>query len=126
SEASDNTPPTSQSQNQEIFLGEEEIFDVSLSTFYVFDKENTRRPPPAQQLRFARCGGCGGCGGHGGGCGCGGPGGGRGHCGVGGRGPGRRRGHGGVWGSGPSGRGVPAWRPMRRLPRRLPMRRPFL
>src|SRR5262249_4203766 len=64
-----------------IFLGEEEIFDVSLSTFNVFDKENSRRPPPAQQLRFARCGGCGG---HGGGCGCGGHGGGRGHGGLGG------------------------------------------
>jgi len=39
-EASANTPPTSQSQNQEIFLGEEEIFDTSLSTFFTFDKEN--------------------------------------------------------------------------------------
>src|SRR5262245_25271311 len=96
SEASANTPPTSQSQNQEIFLGEEEIFDVSLSTFYVFDKENSRRPSPAQQLRFARCGGCGGhgggCGGHGGGCGCGGHGGGCGHGGLGGCG------HGGLGG----------------------------
>src|ERR1700682_6684191 len=35
-----------QSQNtsrQEIFLGEEELSDVSLATFYVFDKENTDR-----------------------------------------------------------------------------------
>jgi hypothetical protein len=74
SEASVNTPPTSQSQNQEIFLGEEEIFDVSLTTFYVFDKENGRASPLAQHLKLARggCGGCGhggGCGGHGGGCG---------------------------------------------------------
>jgi hypothetical protein len=92
SEASANTPPTSQSQNQEIFLGEEEIFDVSLSTFYVFDKENSRRPPPAQQLRFARCGGCGG---HGGGCGCGGHGGGCGHGGLGGCGHGGCAFHGG-------------------------------
>jgi hypothetical protein len=38
SEASANTPPPS--QNHEIFLGEEEISDVSLATFYVFDKEN--------------------------------------------------------------------------------------
>src|SRR5215831_10496156 len=67
SEASANTPPTSQSQNQEIFLGEEEIFDVSLSTFYVFDKENGGASPLAQHLKLAR-GGCGGCG-HG--CGCG-------------------------------------------------------
>src|SRR5215468_3285804 len=64
SEASANTPPTSQSQN---FLGEEEIFDVSLSTFYVFDKENGGASPLAQHLKLAR-GGCGGCG-HG--CGCG-------------------------------------------------------
>ncbi len=75
-EASANTPPTSQSQSHEIFLADEEIFDVSLATFYVFDKENTGTPPLAQQLRFARGGGCGcghggGCGGHGGGCGCG-------------------------------------------------------
>ena len=65
-EASANTPPTSQSQSHEIFLADEEIFDVSLATFYVFDKENTGTPPLAQQLRFARGGGCG-CG-HGGGC----------------------------------------------------------
>jgi hypothetical protein len=82
SEASANTPPTtSQSQNHEVFLGEEEISDVSLATFYVFDKENTGQPPPAQQLRLARCGGCGcGCHGGGGGCGCGGWHGGGGAC----------------------------------------------
>jgi hypothetical protein len=86
SEASANTPPISQSQNQEIFLGEEEIFDTSLSTFFTFDKENGGATPLAQQLKLAGggCGhgggggcGCGhggggGCGcGHGGGCGCG-------------------------------------------------------
>jgi hypothetical protein len=37
SEASANTPPTS--QPYELFLGEEEIFDSSLSTFYTFDRE---------------------------------------------------------------------------------------
>jgi len=72
-EASANTPPPS--QGNELFLGEEELFDVSLATFYVFDKENAGAPPLAQQLRLAR-GGCGGgCGGGcrcGGGCGCGG------------------------------------------------------
>ena len=69
-EASANTPPPS--QGNELFLGEEELSDVSLATFYVFDKENTGPPPLAQQLRLAR-GGCGGCGcGHGGGGGCGG------------------------------------------------------
>src|SRR5215472_8987085 len=83
SEASANTPPTSQSQNQEIFLCEEEIFDVSLSTFYVFDKENGGASPLAQHLKLAR-GGCGGCG-HGCGCGHGGCGhGGLGGCGHGG------------------------------------------
>ena len=65
-EASASTPPPS--QGNELFLGEEELSDVSLATFYVFDKENTGAPPPAQKLRLARCGGCGG----GGGCGCGG------------------------------------------------------
>jgi hypothetical protein len=62
SEASANTPAPS--QNHEIFLGEEEISDVSLATFYVFDKENAGPPPLSQKLRLAA--GCGaGCG-----CGC--------------------------------------------------------
>src|SRR5262245_15966073 len=48
----------------EITLGEEEISDVSLATFYVFDKEN-----PQADLQLVRHGGCGGhghggCGGH--------------------------------------------------------------
>ena len=61
SEASANTPPPS--QNHEIFLGEEEeIFDVSLATFYVFDKENAGPPPLSQKLRLAVGGGAG--------CGC--------------------------------------------------------
>jgi hypothetical protein len=48
----------------EITLGEEEISDVTLATFYVFDKENPRIPG----IQLARGGGCGGggCGGHGG------------------------------------------------------------
>ena len=46
-EASANAPPTSQSQNHEIFLGEEELSDVSLATFYVFDRENAGPPPLA-------------------------------------------------------------------------------
>jgi hypothetical protein len=75
SEATTNLPSTSQSR--EIFLGEEEISDVSLATFYVFDKENAGTPPLAQKVRLARCargcgrggacGGCGGCAGCGGG-----------------------------------------------------------
>ena len=60
SEAMANTPPTSQSQNYEVFLGDEEIFDASLSTFYTFDKENAGQTSLAQHLKLAR--GCGGCG----------------------------------------------------------------
>jgi hypothetical protein len=72
SEATTNVPSTS--QPHELFLGEEEIFDVSLSEFYVFDKENAGAPSLAQGLKLARGGGCG-CGGHGGCGGCGGHGG---------------------------------------------------
>src|ERR1700746_758427 len=76
--ASANTPPTSQSQSHEILLGEEEVFDSSLSTFFTFDKENAGQASLAQQLKLARGGG-GGCGcGHGGGGGGGGGGGHRG------------------------------------------------
>jgi hypothetical protein len=53
-----------QSQNvsprHEIFLGEEEISDVSLSTFYVFDKESAK-PQLGEKVawwRGCRCGGC--------------------------------------------------------------------
>jgi hypothetical protein len=49
--------------SRQVFLGEEEITDVSLATFYVFDKESAGSLKPGVQL--AR-GGCGG-----GGCGCG-------------------------------------------------------
>jgi hypothetical protein len=54
-------------------LGEEEIADVSLSTFYVFDKENAATPALGEKLAAGcRCG-CRGCGGRGcGGRGCGG------------------------------------------------------
>src|ERR1035441_7688136 len=60
--------------SHEITLAEEEISDVSLATFHVFDKEN--EPPLRQGLRLA----AGGCGGHGGCGGCGGHGGGAGGC----------------------------------------------
>jgi hypothetical protein len=60
SEASANTSPPS--QKHEIFLGEEEISDVSLATFYVFDKDNAGPPPLSQKLRLAAGGGAG--------CGC--------------------------------------------------------
>src|SRR6516164_2533113 len=59
----------------EIALGEEEISDVNLATFYVFDKENAGASQPSQGLKlaFGGCRGCGGCGCRGcGGRGCGG------------------------------------------------------
>src|SRR5215472_14961962 len=71
-----NTPP-----NHEIFLGDEEISDVSLSTFFVFDKENAAQAKLGEKVawgcgcRGCRCGGCrcgwgwrGGCGWGCGGC----------------------------------------------------------
>jgi hypothetical protein len=62
-------------QGHEIILGEEEISDVSLATFYVFDKENNGTLQDGT-LQLARGGG--GCGHGGGGGGCRGGGGGRG------------------------------------------------
>jgi hypothetical protein len=61
---SDQTSP-----NQRFVLGEEEMADVSLATFHLFDRENV-----GSGVQIARgCGGCGGCHGCGGGCrGCGG------------------------------------------------------
>src|ERR1700691_3465044 len=48
--------------SHEIILGEEELSDVSLATFYVVDKENAAAAKSG--IRIARgCGGCGGCGG---------------------------------------------------------------
>ena len=59
-ETTTNLPATS--QPHELFLGEEEIFDTSLSTFYVFDKENAGANSLAQDLKLAfGCGGCCGC-----------------------------------------------------------------
>jgi hypothetical protein len=63
------------SRRHEIALSEEEISDVSLATFYVFDKENVATRARGEKLsRWANgCGGCGGCGcgeGCGGGGGC--------------------------------------------------------
>jgi hypothetical protein len=66
------------SPRHEVLLGEEEISDVSLSTFYVFDKENAAKPEAGEKVAWwggcrcggcrcgcgwRRCGGCGGCGG---------------------------------------------------------------
>jgi hypothetical protein len=66
--ASASAPATnvpSQDNARRLILTEEEISDVSLATFQVFDREN---PPLNQGIKVARGGGCGGCG-HGGGCG---------------------------------------------------------
>jgi hypothetical protein len=56
-------PSQDTAQRPVVFLSEEEISDVSLGTFYVFDKEYVQ---PGEILKVARgCGGCGcrGCGG---------------------------------------------------------------
>src|SRR5271169_3583979 len=45
----------------QVLLGEEEIADVSLATFYVFDKENTGSAKSGVQLAWRGCGGCRGC-----------------------------------------------------------------
>jgi hypothetical protein len=55
------------SPNHQLTLGEEEIADVSLATFYVFDKEAAAAVKDGIQLARA-CGGCRGCGCRG--CGC--------------------------------------------------------
>ena len=71
-----NMPTQKVEASHEIVLAEEEISDVSLATFYVFDKENVGAFRPGVQLARGGCGGggCGGCRGCGGrGCGgCGG------------------------------------------------------
>jgi hypothetical protein len=77
--ASASTTPTSDvpqklnlSPTQAVTLGEEEIGDVSLATFHLFDKENSGSA--LQQMAWGcRCGGCRGCGWRG--CRCGGCGG---------------------------------------------------
>jgi hypothetical protein len=83
-QSDDTSPP-----NQRFVLGEEEMADVSLATFHLFDKENVGS---GVQVARGGCGGCHGCGGGcrggggcGGGCGgCRGCGGGFGGCGCGG------------------------------------------
>lgn len=53
--------------HQRFVLGEEEIADVSLATFHLFDKESGTSG--VQQMAWGcRCGGCRGCGCRG--CGC--------------------------------------------------------
>lgn len=48
--------------DHQLSLGVEEIADVSLATFYVFDKENTASAKGGTQVTWVRgCGGCRGC-----------------------------------------------------------------
>ena len=49
----------------EIMLGEEEVSDVSLATFYVIDKENAAAAQSGVKVAWRGCGRCGGCGGRG-------------------------------------------------------------
>jgi hypothetical protein len=70
--ANDVSQSTNYSPNQQITLGEEEIADVSLATFYVFDKEAAAAAKEGT-IQLARGCGCRGCGGGCRGCrGCGG------------------------------------------------------
>jgi len=59
------TSPTVSSQDTRlrpvITLDEEEISDVSLATFYVFDKENAGTSQVGQRVQLARGCGCHGC-----------------------------------------------------------------
>jgi hypothetical protein len=52
--------------SHEITLSEEEVSDVSLATFYVFNKESAGPVRPGVRIAMGMCGGCAGCGG----CGC--------------------------------------------------------
>ena len=61
--------PDNTSPNQRFVLGEEEMQDVTLATFHLFDRENVGRG--VQLARGCGCGGCRGCGGCHGCRGCG-------------------------------------------------------
>jgi hypothetical protein len=61
--------PSRDTVRPQITLSEEEIVDVSLGTFYVFDKESAGTPYIGEKVA-QRCGGCGRCRGCGRGCGC--------------------------------------------------------
>ena len=68
-----NLPTSGNGDGNQVFLGEEEIADVSLATFYVFDKEGDGTSSMVELVGHG-CHGCHGCGGcHAHGChGCGG------------------------------------------------------
>ena len=54
-------PTQNTAASHDLTFGEEEIADVSLATFYVFDKENVGTSEPGVQLPHRGCGGCHGC-----------------------------------------------------------------
>src|SRR5215467_13052501 len=81
-------PTSGNGDGKQVFLGEEEISDVSLATFYVFDREGDGTSSDVQLVAHGGCGGCHGCGGGGGCHGCGGGGGCAAHVGCGGCGHG--------------------------------------
>src|SRR5215472_3188473 len=60
--ANDESQTSNYSPNHQITLGEEEIADVSLATFYVFDKESADAARNGVQVAWRGCGGCRGCG----------------------------------------------------------------
>jgi hypothetical protein len=49
------------SPNQRLVLGEEEMADVSLATFHLFDKENVGSDMQLAAVVVRGCRGCGGC-----------------------------------------------------------------
>src|SRR5215470_11409423 len=57
-----NLPTPGNGDGNQVFLGEEEIADVSLATFYVFDKEGDGTSPMLELVGHG-CHGCHGCGG---------------------------------------------------------------
>jgi len=66
-----NLPSSGNGDGNQVFLDEEEIADVSLATFYVFDKEDLASGSNVELVRHG-CHGCHGCGGRGCHRGCGG------------------------------------------------------
>ena len=59
-----NLPTSGSGDGNQVILGEEEIADVSLATFYVFDKEDLGTSPGSNvELVRHGCHGCHGCGG---------------------------------------------------------------
>jgi hypothetical protein len=52
------TPTQNAGAIRQVFLGEEEIADVSLATFYVLDKENLRTFRPGLRFAVGAGGGC--------------------------------------------------------------------